>query len=107
MSNSTRFGHRKIQKPALQRACGWGAGSRTPISSSRDCCPTIRRHPIVDGVDYSTVGVASQIFFEKLPKKSGVASGVAGVTDVVFPPAVENTAFFEVAQVLFDLLVDR
>ena len=41
---------RKIQKPALQRACGWGAGTRTPISSSRDCCPAIRRHPIVDGV---------------------------------------------------------
>lgn len=35
-----------------------------------------------------------------------IASGVAGVTDVVFPPSVENAAFFEVAQMLFNFFVD-
>ncbi len=24
---------------------GWGTGIRTPIDSSRDCCPAIRRYP--------------------------------------------------------------
>lgn len=26
---------------------GWGAGIRTPINSSKSCCPTIRRLPII------------------------------------------------------------
>ena len=26
---------------------GWGAGIRTPISRSRDCCLAIRRHPMI------------------------------------------------------------